>query len=306
MSTKTAPESVLAALKQLIVSGTSLNEQEAQTIALGNILTAVSSRFSFAETIWKDSAVTPIYWVMRTSQHPTTFAITTTFTKADGTVGTPTGAITPAASENTTTSTIEYDVIGNGTGYSINDTLSNSVMRAVVGGAVLANFWYNHTLGAVVALNDIDSAKLQRANENITVFGVGEVQASPTPYTVLARLKDLLTELQLKADLTETQPVGATARICVSHQSITIPITTGVTLTSLCSDGVIPVGAVTAEIQALDAVVRYRLDASTVTPTSGMRLNVDDKLVIDSALASVRVVAQSSVAACSVAFFDKV
>lgn len=103
-----------------------------------------------------------------------------------------------------------------------------------------------------------------------------------------------------------TLSVGATARVCVSHQSITVPITTGVTLASLCSGGVIPVGAVTCEMQALDAVVRYRLDASTVTPTTGMRLNVDDKLVIDSALASVRLVAQSGAAACSVAFFDRV
>ena len=103
-----------------------------------------------------------------------------------------------------------------------------------------------------------------------------------------------------------TLSVGATARVCVSHQPITVPITTGVTLASLCSGGFIPVGAVTCEIQALDAVVRYRLNASTVTPTSGMRLNVDDRLVIDSTLASVSLVAQSGVAACSVAFFDRV
>lgn len=38
---------------------------------------------------------------------------------------------------------------------------------------------------------------------------IGEVQASPTSNTVLDRLKALLTELQLKADLTETQPVSA-------------------------------------------------------------------------------------------------
>lgn len=37
---------------------------------------------------------------------------------------------------------------------------------------------------------------------------LGEVQASPTANTVLDRLKALLTELALKADLTETQPVS--------------------------------------------------------------------------------------------------
>ena len=37
---------------------------------------------------------------------------------------------------------------------------------------------------------------------------LGEVQASPTANTVLDRLKALLTELQLKADFSETQPVS--------------------------------------------------------------------------------------------------
>lgn len=40
---------------------------------------------------------------------------------------------------------------------------------------------------------------------------LGEVQESPTANTVLDRLKALLTELQLKADLTETQPVSVAA-----------------------------------------------------------------------------------------------
>ena len=100
--------------------------------------------------------------------------------------------------------------------------------------------------------------------------------------------------------------IAVSARICISHQPITVPITTGVTLASICSGGGIPVGAVTCDIQALDGVVRYRLDGSTVTPTSGMRLNVDEKVPIDSALASVRLVAQSSAVACSAAFFDRV
>jgi hypothetical protein len=100
--------------------------------------------------------------------------------------------------------------------------------------------------------------------------------------------------------------VGVTARVCVSHPDITVPITTGVTLASLCAGGIIPVGAVTAEIQAQNGVVRYRLDASTVTPTTGKRINVDENCVIDSVLASVRVVAETAAVTCSVAFFDRV
>ena len=104
-----------------------------------------------------------------------------------------------------------------------------------------------------------------------------------------------------------TLSVGAIARVCVSHQPITVPITTGVTLASLCSGGIIPVGAVTCEIQALDAVVRCGLQSGvTVATGTGKRINVDETLSIDSVLAGVTLVAQSGTAACSVAFFDRV
>ena len=152
----------------------------------------------------------------------------------------------------------------------------NTVTNSFVSNTPL---WYNGRSKLPLVDTDVDTSKL----------------------TVIAA--NSLTAAELAAI---TLSVGATARICVNHQGIAVPITTGVTLASLCSGGIIPVGAVTCEIQALDNVLRYRLDASTVTPTTGMRLNVDDKLVIDSALASVRLVAQSGVAACSVAFFDRV
>lgn len=54
------------------------------------------------------------------------------------------------------------------------------------------------------------SAKQDTGNTSLASLEtkIGEVQASPTANTVLDRLKALLTELQLKADLTETQPVS--------------------------------------------------------------------------------------------------
>ena len=103
-----------------------------------------------------------------------------------------------------------------------------------------------------------------------------------------------------------TLSVGATARVCLSQQQITAPITTGVTLASLCSGGIIPVGAVVAEIQALNNVVRYRLETTTVTPSTGKRINVDEDKVIDSVLTGVTLVAETTAALCSVAFFDRV
>lgn len=247
---------------------TQIARAETANTALGNILTAVSSRYSFAETVWKDSATPPIYWIWRTYQDPTTFLPASTFTKSDGTTGTPTGALTPAATENTFTKTLDYDVLVAGTGYSVDDVVSSSVIRQTIGGAVIASFWYNNTAQAVIAPTDIDMAKLKRADELISVV--------------------------------------ATTRVCVSHQDITVPITTGVTLASLCVGGIIPVGAVTCEIQAQNGVVRYRLDASTVTPTTGAQIYVSETCPIDSVLASVRLVAETTAVTCSVKFFDKV
>ena len=90
-----------------------------------------------------------------------------------------------------------------------------------------------------------DMTKLDQVAQDALTFTQLQSLGLSTQTTLAA----LLTELQLKADLTETQPIVATARVCLSHQPITVPITTGVTLASLCSGGIIPVGAVTAEIQ---------------------------------------------------------
>jgi hypothetical protein len=100
--------------------------------------------------------------------------------------------------------------------------------------------------------------------------------------------------------------IALSPRSCVSHQDIIVPATIGVTLASLCSGGIIPVGAVTAEIQTKNGVVCYKLDASTVTPTTGKRINVDEDKVIDSDLTKVRVVAESTTVTCSVSFYDRV
>lgn len=129
------------------------------------------------------------------------------------------------------------------------------------------------------------------------------------PITVLdaTKLTAIAANSLTAAELaTMTLAIGATARVCVSHQGITVPITTGVTLASLCSGGVIPTGAVTCELQAQNGIVRYRLDASTVTPTTGAQINASETYIIDSVLASVRVVAETTAVSCSAKFFDKV
>ena len=105
-----------------------------------------------------------------------------------------------------------------------------------------------------------------------------------------------------------TLSVAATTRVCVSHLTIIVPATTGVTLASLCPGGAIPTGAVTARIQAQNNPIKVGFQSGvTVTPTTGERGNVDEILPeIDSALASVTLVAEFAAATCSVAFFNAV
>lgn len=102
--------------------------------------------------------------------------------------------------------------------------------------------------------------------------------------------------------------VALTRRVIIDRQTITAPITTGVTLASLCTGAVIPSGAVVAEIQADGGTIRIGLKAAqTATPTSGMRLDDGASRIIDTPLADVTVVSTSAATVpAQVAFFDRV
>lgn len=96
---------------------------------------------------------------------------------------------------------------------------------------------------------------------------LGEVQASPTANTVLDRLKALLTELQLKSDLTETQPVSLAS--VPSH-----PVTNAGTFATQVD------GAALTALQLIDDVV-FADDAAFTLSTSkghvmaGVAVNTD-------------------------------
>lgn len=84
-------------------------------------------------------------------------------------------------------------------------TISGGGAATSTGGTV------DTSLLSTSAKQDSQTTELQdiEADVESTNTRIGEVQANPTANTLLARSKDLLTELQLKADLTETQPVSA-------------------------------------------------------------------------------------------------
>lgn len=101
--------------------------------------------------------------------------------------------------------------------------------------------------------------------------------------------------------------VNLPTRNCVGQITITAPATTGVTLASLCVGAAIPVGAVVAEIQALGGAVRIGLkNGTTVTPTTGYKIDIGAEKAIDTTLTQITLVAESTTALCNVTFYDRV
>lgn len=98
-----------------------------------------------------------------------------------------------------------------------------------------------------------------------------------------------------------TQPISIERRLCLGHEKITA--LSAVTPASLT----IPDGAICATIQADAGVVRARLDAGAPTASLGLRIDDGGALSVDSALSSVRLLAQSGSATnVQIAYFDKV
>lgn len=109
----------------------------------------------------------------------------------------------------------------------------------------------------------------------------GEVQASPTANTLLARLKDLLTELQLKADSTETQPVsaaslplpsGAATQTTLAALLTELALKADLTETQPVSAASLPLpsgAATSAKQDALFAELQLKADLTETQPVSG-------------------------------------
>jgi len=116
----------------------------------------------------------------------------------------------------------------------------------------------------------------------------------------LKTLKDM-------GDGTYCEVITVGTRRIVDQLTITAPATTGVTLASLCAGAAIPAGAVVAEIQAIGGAVRVGLkNATTVTPTTGYKIATGAEKSIDTVLADVTIVADTTAALCNVTFYDRV
>lgn len=108
-------------------------------------------------------------------------------------------------------------------------------------------------------------------------------------------------------DGSHAEVVTVGPRKIIDQRTITAPATTGVTLASLCAGAVIPANAVVAEIQAIGGAVRIGLkNGTTVTPTTGYKIDTGAEKTIDTVLADVTIVAESTAALCNVTFYDRV
>lgn len=117
---------------------------------------------------------------------------------------------------------------------------------------------------------------------------------------VLKKMKDM-------GDGSHAEVITVGARTIIDQKTITAPATTGVTLASLCTGAVIPENAVVAEIQAIGGAVRIGLkNGTTVTPSTGYKIDTGAEKSVDTTLADVTIVAETTAALCNVTFYDRV
>lgn len=102
-----------------------------------------------------------------------------------------------------------------------------------------------------------------------------------------------------------TAVVQVAMRTIIDQRVITAPATTGVTLASLYTGGVLPVGAVTGEIQADGGIVKIGLTATLVTPATGYRLDDGMSKTVDSLLSNVTVVGKTVAVPLNVTLYDR-
>ena len=297
---------------------------------LSGIYSLLQLQKDIEQTIWQDGS--GIFYIHRTIYDQATGGYSYTNTLPDGTNYTPVGTSVLAVSNKDYEIKNTYYIVNttNGIYYSNikPDVIYQTDIINTATGAITATIWKNQTTNTIINEANINISHLDVRTPPLTVvnqFSLETTQSliknntdnidialsvlrdalrgtnNKTNSDIVTTLSSLLTELQLKADLTETQPVGATARVCTGTQMITS--LSSVTPASLT----IPALSVVAEIQADGGVVRVRRDAGTPTATTGWRIDDGMSLTVDSVLANVRLLAQSgSTTNVQIAYFDRV
>jgi hypothetical protein len=174
-------------------------KQDAANNLLNSINNALATRYSAVQQLFKDSSSPASYFIRHELINLSTGSSTISFTLPDGTVATPVYPIVPAVSASDFPFESQYDVMSVTEGYSYQN--GDRLHRAIIknGLTTVAEFWLNLSTNPSTVVSAVNLADLEPGSETINVKGIGEIQPNPTPNTVLARLKDLLTGIVLAA-----------------------------------------------------------------------------------------------------------
>jgi hypothetical protein len=170
------------------------------------ILAALEAQYNLAATLWTDNS--GAYYVRRDTIEETTGTITVAFTDPAGAAATPGAGLRPAATESVRTIVqASYDVITNGTGYTVGDVvLRINIINENTTPVTVTSVWLNATTGAVITPT---LAHLQEAggdlaqvlgSVNDAMAGIGAIGSiSAKLRRVTQGLEDLKTMLALPA-----------------------------------------------------------------------------------------------------------
>lgn len=107
-----------------------------------------------------------------------------------------------------------------------------------------------------------------------------------------------VSDVEISNDAGNPIPISLVSRTCTGHQVLSVTTSVASTLTP-------PPGSVSAVIQADGNAISLRLDGVAPTSTNGIRLDDGQTWYVDTALASVQLIARSATTTVQVAYYNK-
>lgn len=158
-------------IQPVSLSAVPLANNAATETTLQQVRDAIKAQIAIASTVFTDNS--GAFYIRRDLINEGTGAITITFTDPSGNAATPGSGLRPMAAPDKDVLTDFYDVLTNGTGYSVGDLLSRVTILDLNSGTASATFiWLNLTTGTILS-SAPTSSNIERANENIGARQIG-------------------------------------------------------------------------------------------------------------------------------------
>lgn len=205
-------KTVLDNIQAKIIASPATEAKQNDTItALNSILSELRDDISLSETVWTDD--NNVYFVRQAIVNQDSGVITYAYILPNGTTYTPIGNIRLAGLEKDR-EVIQANFVANtnGIGYNTNDIVSRVDIIDVTASPFvnLAQIWFNRTQQTTISA---PTAGHLNANPTQNISGNVGVTNQITGFSTETTLASLLTELEKKADLNETQPVEVANQI---------------------------------------------------------------------------------------------